>query len=94
MSTPRYQLIGRRADQPQILLFRDTRGRHFLRAACGAPLVRITRRDAETLMRHYRYRPILDPDWRSEDEIAALECVVPVPPLDEALGMERATGEV
>jgi hypothetical protein len=46
MTNPTYQLIGRRGDRPQRLLFRDAEGRHFLRADCGARLVRISRRDA------------------------------------------------
>jgi hypothetical protein len=83
MTNPTYQLIGRRGDRPQRLLFRDAEGRHFLRADCGARLVRISRRDAKAIMRQYHYRTVLDSAWRSEAEVYELGCVVPFePPAD------------
>lgn len=78
MDTRTYQLIGRRLDRPQALLFRDQDGKHFLRPGCGARLVRITSRDASRLMRHYTYHRVIDGEWRDEHEVAALECAVPL----------------
>jgi hypothetical protein len=83
MTNPTYQLIGRRSDRPQRLLFRDLEGRHFLRADCGARLVRISRRDAKAIMRQYHYRTVLDSSWRSEAEVADLGCVVPFEPMSD-----------
>lgn len=77
MSTPQYQVIGRRLGQPQTLLFRDRDGRHFLRAGCGARLVRITARDAERIMRQYDYHSVFDGEWRDVDGAAALDCPLP-----------------
>lgn len=79
MAATQYQIIGRRLDRPQAVLFRDDAGRHFLRADCGAPLVRLTNRDAAALMRHRDYHPVLDGSWRSLDEAVALDCVVQFP---------------
>lgn len=73
-----YRLIGRRSDRPQRLLFRDTEGRHFLRADCGARLVRITERDAKQIMRQYDYRSVLDSEWRSETDAVILDCAIPL----------------
>lgn len=77
MHSEGFQLIGRRADRIDTLLFRDKRGRHFLRASCGSRLVRITNRDADRIVRQYSYTPILDDAWRSEFEAAGLECQLP-----------------
>ncbi len=85
MTNPSYQLIGRRSDRPQRLLFRDSEGRHFLRADCGSRLVRISRRDAKAIMRQYHYRTVLDNAWRSEAEVAALGCVVSFEPMADFL---------
>lgn len=85
MTNPSFQLIGRRSDRPQRLLFRDSEGRHFLRADCGARLVRISRRDAKAIMLQYRYRTVLDNSWRNEAEVAELGCVVRFEPVAEFL---------
>lgn len=85
MKYPTYQLIGRRGDRPQRLLFRDSEGRLFLRADCGASLVRISHRDAKAIMRQYHYRTVLDNAWRSEAEVAELGCVVPFEPTADFL---------
>jgi hypothetical protein len=75
----RYQvrLIGRRADQPQRIVLRDEAGRYFLRSACGSRPVRITARDAEQLMRQYRYDPVDDVDWHPLAGISDLGCALP-----------------
>ncbi len=78
MDKPKYQLIGRRADRRDTLIFRDRGGRHFIRPACGAKLIRITSRDAQRLMRQYRYNSVLDGIWRSELEATGLECTLPI----------------
>jgi hypothetical protein len=71
------RLIGRRSDQPQSIVLRDEEGRYFLRAACGSRAVRITARDAELLMRQYRYSPVDDQDWHASSTIADLGCPLP-----------------
>ena len=70
------QLVGRRADQPQTILLRDQDGRFFLRPACGSRPVRITARDAERLMRQYRYSHILDADWYPVAGLSLLGCAI------------------
>lgn len=70
------RLIGRRHDQPQRILLRDEEGRYFLRPACGSRPVRITTRDAERLMRQYRYELIDDQDWYPSAGLAELGCPV------------------
>ena len=79
MENPKYQLIGRRADRRDTLLFRDRKGRHFIRPSCGARLVRITTSDAQRIMRQYAYNSVLDGSWRNETEATSLECPLPVP---------------
>lgn len=71
------RLIGRRFDQPQTIVLRDEEGRYFLRPACGSRAVRITARDAELLMRQYRYEPVDDVDWHPGAEISDLGCPLP-----------------
>lgn len=71
------RLIGRKADQPQSIVLRDEGGRYFLRPACGSRPVRITARDAERLMRQYRYEPVEDQDWYSSAGIPDLGCPLP-----------------
>lgn len=73
----RYQVIGRRLSQPQTLLFRDGDGRHFLRAGCGARLVRITARDSERIMRQYDYHTVFDGEWRTINDAVELDCPLP-----------------
>ncbi len=89
MDKPKYQLIGRRADRRDTLIFRDRKGRHFIRPACGAKLVRITTRDAQRLMRGYAYNSVLDAMWRNELEATGLECPLPIP-----TEMELVAGEL
>jgi len=89
MDKPKYQLIGRRADRRDTLIFRDRKGRHFIRPACGAKLIRITTRDAQRLMRQYSYNSVLDGMWRNENEAVGLEC-----PLLITVDSELAAGEV
>ncbi len=79
MDKPTYQLIGRRADRRDTLIFRDRKGRHFIRPSCGAKLIRLTTRDAQRLMRQYTYNSVLDSMWRSEFEATGLECSLPIP---------------
>jgi hypothetical protein len=74
------QLVGRRADQPHSIVLRDEEGRYFLRPTCGSKPVRITARDAERIMRQYRYSPVNDGDWHPSSGMAALGCVIPVSP--------------
>lgn len=88
MNTRNFQLIGRRGDYPQSLLFRDQEGRYYLRPGCGARLVRITARDAQAIMRQYDYRAILDAGWYSFEEVAAIDCFVPIPQDSTALTPE------
>jgi hypothetical protein len=71
------RLVGRRPDQPQSIVLRDEEGRYLLRPACGSRAVRITARDAERLMRQYRYAPVEDVDWHSGDDISDLGCALP-----------------
>ena len=71
------RLIGRRADQPQSIVLRDEEGRHFLRPACGSRPVRITARDAERLMRQYRYELVEDIDWHPSTGMSDLGCAIP-----------------
>jgi hypothetical protein len=89
MDKPKYQLIGRRADRRETLLFRDHKGRHFIRPSCGAKLIRITARDAQKIVRQYSYNSVLDGMWRSELEAAGLEC-----PLPYAAEPEFAVGDL
>jgi hypothetical protein len=77
MDKPRYQLIGRRPDRRETLLFRDRKGRHFIRPACGAKLVRVTARDAQSIMRQYAYNSVLDAVWRTEMDATGMECALP-----------------
>ena len=84
MKTARFQLISRRGDRPDSLLFRDSEGRLFLRAGCGAPLIRVTKRDAHRIMRQYPYHAVIDGEWRSADDATILECAVPFPMVAEA----------
>lgn len=70
------RLVGRRYDQPQRILLRDEEGRYFLRSACGSRPVRITARDAERLMRQYRYELVDDQDWYPSTGLAQLGCPV------------------
>ena len=86
MKAAKFQLISRRGDRPDSLLFRDAEGRLFLRAGCGAPLIRLTKRDAHRIMRQYPYHAVLDAEWRSEPDAALLECAVPFPAVDSAAG--------
>lgn len=72
------RLIGRRHDQPQRIVLRDQEGRFYLRSACGSRPVRITSRDAERLMRQYRYELVEDQDWYPSAGIANLGCPVPL----------------
>ncbi len=88
MDSRSYQLIGRRGDYPQSLLFRDREGRYYIRPGCGARLVRITARDAQAIRQQYDYRPILDAGWYSFDEVAAIDCVVSLSPESGALTPE------
>jgi hypothetical protein len=78
MDKPKYQLIGRRPDRQETLLFRDRKGRHFIRPACGAKLVRVTARDAESIKRQYAYNSVLDGVWRTELDATGLECALPL----------------
>lgn len=71
------RLIGRRADYPQTIVMRDDAGRYFLRPACGSRAVRITARDAERMMRQYRYEPVDDYDWHPSSVISDLGCPAP-----------------
>ncbi len=89
MDKPKYRLIGRRADRRDTLIFRDHGGRHFIRPSCGAKLIRVTSRDAQRLMRQYRYNSVLDGIWRSELEATGLECPLPI-----AVDSELAIGEI
>jgi hypothetical protein len=75
-SMQRFQvrLIGRRPDQPQRIVLRDEEGRYFLRPACGSRAVRITARDAEHLMRQYRYDYLDEADWYESNLIEDLGC--------------------
>ncbi len=82
MKSTRFQLISRRGDRPDSLLFRDLEGRLFLRAGCGAPLIRLTKRDAHRLMRQYPYHTVIDAEWRSAPDAELLECAVPFPQVD------------
>jgi len=77
MDKPCYQLIGRRPDRRETLLFRDRKGRHFIRPACGAKLVRITARDAQSIIRQYAYNSVLDAIWHTEMAATGLECALP-----------------
>ena len=70
------RLIGRRKDQPQSIVLRDEDGRYFLRPACGSRPVRITARDAEQLMRQYRYDLVDDIDWYPSAVISDLGCSI------------------
>ncbi len=90
MDKPKYQLIGRRADRRDTLLFRDRKGRHFIRPACGAKLIRVTTRDAQKLMRQYAYNSVLDGLWRSEIEATGLECPLSVPTESDMVAGEIA----
>lgn len=72
------RLIGRRHDQPQRIVLRDEEGRYFLRSECGSRPVRVTKRDAERLMRQYRYELIDDQDWYPSTGLADLGCPVEV----------------
>ena len=80
----KFQLISRRGDRPDSLLFRDSEGRLFLRAGCGAPLVRLMKRDAHRIMRQYPYHTVIDAEWRSAPDAEILECAVPFPMVDAA----------
>jgi hypothetical protein len=71
------RLVGRRADHPQSIVLRDEDGRYFLRPACGSRAVRITARDAERLMRQYRYDQVEGIDWHPSSVISDLECQLP-----------------
>jgi hypothetical protein len=71
------RLVGRRPDQPQRIVLRDEDGRYFLRSACGSRIVRITARDAEQLMRQYRYDQIDDVDWYPVSGVSDLGCPIP-----------------
>lgn len=86
-----YQLIGRRLDRPQSLLLRDSNDRHFIRPECGARPVRISARDAARLIRHRTYHPVVDTAWLSEDEVAAMQCTVPLP-ADISAGFDQIIG--
>jgi hypothetical protein len=87
VNTPAYQLVGRRFDRPDSLMFRDRRGRHFLRTSCGSRLVRITAHDATRLLQR-RYHTVLDGAWRDELEATGLECLLP----QESVGFELIPG--
>ncbi len=71
------RLIGRRSDQPQSIVLIDEDGRYFLRPACGSRPVRITARDAERLMRQYRYNAVDDIDWHPSSGMSDLGCPLP-----------------
>lgn len=79
MSEPRYQIIGRRLGQPQNVLFKNQDGRYFLRAGCGARLVRLTARDAERLMFQHTYHTVLDSEWYDELTASGLDCALILP---------------
>jgi hypothetical protein len=79
MDKPKFQLIGRRPDRRDTLLFRDRKGRHFIRPSCGSKLVRVTTRDAQSIVRQYSYNSVLDGVWRTETDAAGLECPVIFP---------------
>jgi hypothetical protein len=70
------RLIGRRPDRPQRIVLRDEDGRYFLRSACGSRAVRITARDAEQLMRQYRYDYVEDTDWYPVSGVPDLGCPI------------------
>ena len=72
------RLIGRRPDHPHSIVLRDEDGRYFLRPNCGSRAVRITARDAERLMRQYRYHPVEDTDWHPASGMSDLGCPVPL----------------
>lgn len=87
MPEPRYQIIGRRLGQPQHVLFKNQDGRYFLRAGCGARLVRLTARDAERLMFQHAYYTVLDSEWYDEWTASGLDCAFILPeeqPLPES----------
>lgn len=90
MDKPKFQLIGRRPDRRDTLLFRDRKGRHFIRPSCGSRLIRVTTRDAESIVRQYSYNSVLDGVWRTETDATGLECPIAFP--DETLAHE-ATAE-
>jgi hypothetical protein len=77
MNTTYVRLVGHRPDQPHRILLRDEEGRYFLRPSCGSRPVRITTRDAERLMREYRYLPVDDGAWHASDGIPNLGCFIP-----------------
>ena len=72
------RLVGRRHDQPNRILLCDEEGRYFLRSECGSRPVRITSRDAERLIRQYRYDPVEDQGWYPASGISMLGCSLPV----------------
>jgi hypothetical protein len=71
------RLVGRRPDHPQRIVLRDEEGRYFLRSAYGSRAVRVTARDAELLMRQYRYDLVDDTDWYPVSGISDLGCPIP-----------------
>ncbi|HLI52420.1 MAG TPA: hypothetical protein VKU87_11530 [Thermomicrobiaceae bacterium] len=79
MPNSRYQIIGRRLGQPQNVLFKNQDGRYFLRAGCGARLVRLTARDAERLMFRQTYHTVLDSEWYDELTASGLDCALILP---------------
>jgi hypothetical protein len=86
MDKPKFQLIGRRPDRRDTLLFCDRKGRHFIRPSCGSKLIRVTTRDAQNIVRQYSYNSVLDAVWRSETDASGLECPIVFP--DDALTAE------
>ncbi|MCX7623884.1 MAG: hypothetical protein RMK01_06950 [Thermomicrobium sp.] len=72
-----FQPVGRRNGRPEVLLFRDQEGRYYLRHGCGGRLVRLTARDAEQLLRHSGYRPILSSAWFTYEEVIRVDCPLP-----------------
>lgn len=86
MESQGYQVIGRRLNQPQTLIFRDPDGRHFLRAGCGSRLVRVTERDAKRLMRSRDYHSVFDRSWLSELDAIVMDCPLPDTAPPEAAG--------
>lgn len=79
MDKPKFQLIGRRPDRRDALLFRDRKGRHFIRPSCGSKLIRVTTRDALSIVRQYSYNSVLDGAWHSELDATGLECPISFP---------------
>jgi hypothetical protein len=90
MKTRTFQLIGRRSSQPDVLLVCDQEGRDYPRPGCNGRLVRVTARDAERLLRNYKYRPILSATWLSFEELIRTDCPLPAESTLSLTSHERA----